>query len=149
MSRGQTPTIVLGFDFGTRRIGIATGNTITGQAQALTALSRNGGPDWPGVTRIIAEWRPQALVVGLPLRADGSAQPITRQARDFMRDLSLRFDLPVHEMDERFSTLEAAERLRSARATGRRKTRLTKGDADAVAAQVILESWLATAGCHA
>ncbi len=149
MRHDDTPTTVLGFDFGTRRIGVAAGNTITGQAQALSAVQSNGGPDWTALARLVAEWRPQLLVVGLPLSADGSAQAITNQARAFMADLATHFDLPVQEMDERFSTIEAAERLRGARASGSRKKPLSKGDADAMAAQVILEGWLATAGCSA
>ena len=134
--------VLLGFDFGTRRIGVAVGNAITGRAQALTTLHHDDGPDWTGLTRIVAEWRPGALVVGLPLAADGSTQVMTDNARDFMARLGAHFDLPVHAMDERFSTIEAMERLRTARAAGTRKKRLAKGDSDAMAAQVILEGWL-------
>ncbi|MES1926280.1 Holliday junction resolvase RuvX [Salinisphaera sp. T31B1] len=141
--------VLLGFDFGTKRIGVAVGNAITGNAQALTTLhnrhSDNGGPDWQGLTRIVAEWRPGALVVGLPLAADGTSQAMTRHARSFMEQLGAHFDMPVHAMDERFSTIEAMERLRTARATGSRGRRLAKGDSDAMAAQVILEGWLASA----
>lgn len=141
MSGRSTTDVALGFDFGTRRIGVAVGNGITGRARALTVLAH---ADWPGLADVVAQWRPQALVVGLPLRADGSDQPITVQARAFMAELTARFDLPVYEVDERFSTIEAAERLRHARAFGSHKKRLTKGDADAMAAQVILEGWLNT-----
>lgn len=139
--------VMLGFDFGTKRIGIAVGNAITGNAQALTTLhnvnAEGGGPDWEGLARIVNEWRPGALVVGLPLAADGSSQKMTEHARGFMAQLGAHFDIPVHPMDERFSTIEAMERLRTARATGSRGKRLAKGDSDAMAAQVILEGWLA------
>lgn len=139
------PDVMLGFDFGTRRIGVAVGNAITGQAQALTTLQHADGPDWSGIKRIVAEWRPGALIVGLPLRADGSAQTMTDNARQFMTQLGEHFNLPIHAVDERFSTIEAAERLRSARASGSRGKRLSKGDADAMAAQIILEGWLSGA----
>lgn len=141
--------VLLGFDFGTKRIGVAVGNAITGNAQALTTLHHSnagGGPDWDGLARIVAEWRPGALVVGLPLANDGSSQPMTDKARAFMAELGAYFNIPVHAMDERFSTIEAMERLRLARATGSRGKRLAQGDSDAMAAQVILEGWLAGDG---
>lgn len=135
--------VVLGFDFGTRRIGVAVGSSLSGQAQALTTLHHQDGPDWQAITRLVAEWRPNALVVGLPLMEDGREQPITGHARDFMASLGKHFDLPVHATDERFSSTEAEARLRTARSTGARRRRLRKGDSDAMAAQVILETWLA------
>lgn len=138
------PDVLLGFDFGTRRIGVAVGNGVTGGAQALTTLHHGDGPDWDGLTRIVAEWRPAALVVGLPLQIDGSTQAMTANARRFMAQLGEHFGLPVHAIDERFSTIEARERLRTARASGSRRRRLAKGDSDAMAAQVILEGWLAS-----
>lgn len=137
--------IALGFDFGTRRIGVAVGNAITGQAQALTTLVHHNAPDFDAIGQLVTEWRPTALIVGLPLRDDGSAQAMTANARAFITQLDERFDLPVRAVDERFSTIEAAERLRSARASGSRRKRLAKGDADSMAAQIILEGWLAGA----
>ncbi|HLQ84878.1 MAG TPA: Holliday junction resolvase RuvX [Salinisphaeraceae bacterium] len=131
----------LGFDFGSRRIGVAVGSGISGHATALTSI--NSG-DWQALRKLIDEWRPEVLVVGLPLAADGTEQPVTRQARSFMHDLAARFALPVTAIDERYSTIEADARLRTARASGRKKRRLQKGDNDAAAAQVILEHWLAT-----
>lgn len=130
--------VALGFDFGSRRTGIAVGNGITGNARALCAITTN---DWPALAELVDHWRPQVLVVGLPLDADGSDQAITGQARQFMDDLAARFGLPVHAVDERYSTIEAADRLRDARASGRKAKRVAKGDTDAIAAQVILESW--------
>src|SRR5699024_1544814 len=114
---------------------------ITGNARALYAITTN---DWTALQELIDHWRPQALVVGLPLDADGSDQPITGKARAFMADLAAHFGLPVHAVDERYSTIEAAERLRNARASGRKAKRVAKGDTDAYAAQVILENWLTT-----
>ena len=140
--------ITLGFDFGTRRIGVAVGNAITGRAQALCAVVNRDTPDWTTIAAAIKEWRPAALIVGLPLADDGGDQAMTVNARGFMDALAERFALPVHAVDERFSTIEAAGRLRAARASGSRGKRLTKGDADAMAAQVILESWLAGSGAE-
>src|SRR5699024_10365541 len=131
--------VALGFDFGTRRIGVAVGNGITGDARALTAIP---SVDWPAITEMIDHWRPHALVVGLPLNADSSDEETTDRARSFIDDLASRFGLPVHAVDERYSTIEAAERLRQARASGRKARRVARGDTDAIAAQVILENWL-------
>lgn len=133
--------VAFGFDFGMRRIGVAVGNGITGQARALTVIPQT---DWSAIEKLVAQWRPQALIVGLPLDADGNDQAITHHARGFMDGLAQRCKLPVHAVDERYSTIEAADRLRVARARGSRSKRLRKGDTDAVAAQVILESWLET-----
>jgi len=143
-SRGKGD-IVLGFDFGTQRIGVAVGSDVSGRAQALTTLHRQEFPDWDELTRIVAEWRPRALVVGLPLGEDGTEQPITERARAFSAQLAAYFNLPVYEADERFSSTEAVARLRAGRAYGSRKRRLQKGDTDAMAAQVILETFLAQA----
>lgn len=137
--------VALAFDFGLRRIGIAVGNRLSGQARSLTTLHHHHNPDWNEISQLVNEWRPDALVVGLPLQEDGSEQPITRQARRFMAELAQRFNLPVHAVDERFSSAEAEERIRAERASGARKQRVNKGDADAMAAQVILETWLASA----
>lgn len=143
-ARPAAVDVVLGFDFGTRRIGVAAGSTLSGQAQALTALVCRGAPDWQAIRRLVADWQPRALIVGLPLREDGSEQPITARARAFMAELHAAFGLPVHATDERFSSTEANARLRGARATGSRRRRLQKGDTDAMAAQVIVETWLAS-----
>ncbi|MAA75084.1 MAG: Holliday junction resolvase RuvX [Salinisphaeraceae bacterium] len=137
------PDVVLGFDFGMRRIGVAVGSGVSGSAQALTTLHHSGdGPDWAAVRRLVGEWRPQALVVGLPLLESGEEQPITGHARWFMRELGAQFNLPIHQADERFTSTEALARLRTERASGARRKRLSKGDTDAMAAQIILETWL-------
>lgn len=136
-------TTALGFDFGTRRIGVAVGNTITGNARPLETIHHYGTPDWAGIANLIGQWRPEILIVGMPLQKDGSQQEMTRHAREFMQVLTQRFDLPVESIDERFSSIEAQQRLRQQRANGTRKQRVRTGDTDAVAAQVILENWLA------
>lgn len=132
-------SVALGFDFGTRRTGVAVGNGITGNARALKAITTG---DWGAIEEFVDHWQPEALVVGLPLDTDGSDQAITNRARNFMDDLAAHFGLPVHAIDERYSTIEAADRLRQDRASGRKAKRAAKGDTDALAAQVILENWL-------
>jgi putative Holliday junction resolvase len=125
---------LLGFDFGRQRIGVATGQTITGTATALLTLeSRDGRPDWDGISALIGNWQPDALVVGLPLHADGSDSDITTAARRFMRQLEGRYHLPVYGMDERLSS-HTATAGDDARRSG----------VDAAAARVILQDWLDT-----
>ena len=127
---------LLGFDFGTKRIGVAVGQELTCSARALITLnSRNGAPDWEAITRLIAEWQPAALVVGLPLNLDGSDHEITRLARRFGNRLRGRYNLPVYTMDERLSSAEAEAFLAA-------QGRFEKEDVDKVAAQIILQSWL-------
>jgi putative Holliday junction resolvase len=140
------PERVLGFDYGARRIGVASGQRITGTAQALSVIERAAGePDWAAIARLVREWQPQALVVGLPLALTGEEQPMTHAARAFAAELGRRSGLPVHLHDERMSSQEAARRFAAARAAGQRQRR----DAallDAIAAQVIVESYLAGGG---
>ena len=133
---------VLGFDFGRRCIGVAVGETVTGGVRPLAALTaRNGEPDWPALDALLRTWMPAALVVGLPLGHAGGVQAITAAAQAFAAQLEARYALPVHLCDERHSSQEAARRFAAQRARGQRRRR----DAvrlDAVAAAVILESWL-------
>ena len=127
----------LAFDFGERRIGVAVGQTRTGTATPLTVLhSKQGQPDWARIQTLLEEWRADALVVGLPLNMDGSEQEMTRRARRFGNQLAGRFAAVVHFADERLSTREA--RSRPGAGEGRNNQLH-----DAVAAQVILESWMA------
>lgn len=135
------PTTILAFDYGGRRIGIAAGQSVTGSASPLTTVAnRERGPDWPAIERLIEEWRPSRLVVGLPVTADGSESEAGRAARDFGEALR-RFGLPVDVTDERYSSLEARERLVEERRAGLRG-RLRRETIDAAAAVVIAERWL-------
>jgi putative Holliday junction resolvase len=128
---------LLGFDYGLQRIGIAVGQELTGTATALaTVRSRNGKPDWDMIAELIKTWEPDALVVGLPLHADGSESGFTRSVRRFIRQLEGRFKLPVHPMDERLSSHAAAQRK------GEGKHALESRSIDALAAKEILQSWL-------
>jgi putative Holliday junction resolvase len=131
----------LAFDFGLRRIGATVGQAVTATASELGVVgARDGEPDWPRLDTLIDEWRPNALVVGLPYNADGSDQPLTARARAFAQALGERTQLPVHLIDERFTSKIAAGELKTERRAGRR--RLRKGDIDSRAARLILESWL-------
>lgn len=137
------PARVLGFDFGTRRIGMACGQRITGTAQALPVVAHGpAGPDWARIDQALREWRPDALVVGLPLTLDGGEQDTARLARRFARELGERCGLPVHLQDERLTSVEADRRFAAARANGQRR-RHDAALLDSIAAQVIVENFLA------
>lgn len=140
--------IVLGFDFGRRRIGVASGNTVTGRAQPRPSIERRGTAVGPVLDAIAAEIRalaPARLIVGRPYNSEGGEHPLEVQARAFAAALGARFGLPVHRVDERYSSLAAEASLRAARAAGRSR-RVTRGDVDSVAAAVIVERWLAGEG---
>jgi len=132
----EKPRVLLGFDFGTKRIGVAVGQELTGTARALETLtSPDGGPNWAGISRLIEQWQPDALVLGLPLNLDGSDHEITHLVRRFGNRLRGRYNLPVYTIDERLSSIEAEALLAE-------QGRFDKGDVDKVAAQLILQSWL-------
>lgn len=134
---------VLGFDVGARRIGVAVGSAYGHGARALAVVDVHAqGPDWPAIDRLRAEWRPDGLVVGDPMTLDGGDQPIRKRAHAFARELKLRYNIPVVLVDERSSSIEAAQRFAADRADGRRKRR-DAAVLDAVAAAVIVERWLA------
>jgi len=135
--------VVLALDFGLKRIGIASGDTLTQTAHPRTTVS-NGphGPDWAAIDRVLADTRPERIAVGEPYNADGSVSAQTDAARHFAAELAQRCHLPVDLVDERWSSKDAEERLRSARASGERRRRVTREDVDAAAAAVILERWL-------
>lgn len=133
---------VLGFDVGSRLTGVAVGNLITTSARALGIVTmRDGEPDWQRLDALHSEWRPQTLVVGLPLTLDGAEQPASRAARRFAAQLQTRYTLPVALVDERDSSREAAQRFAHARAAGLKRRR-DVSTIDAEAAAVILERWL-------
>ena len=136
------PEVVLSLDFGLKRIGVASGDTLTRSAHPRATLA-NGpqGPDWSGLDRILADTRPARIAVGEPYNADGSESPLTGAARRFATELARRSGLPVDLVDERWSSQDAEERLREERASGDRKRRVTKEAIDAAAAAVILERW--------
>ena len=120
----------LAFDFGVRRVGVATGSVVLRQAQPLKSISAEGDARFAAIAALIAEWQPDALVVGVPFHPDGAEHDNTHRAQRFARQLHGRFRLPVHEVDERYTTTEAL-------AAG-------AADADAAAAALILEQFLRT-----
>lgn len=128
-------TTLLGFDYGTAKIGIAVGQTVTASATPLATLrARDQKPDWEAIGRLISEWQPEMLVVGLPFDTDDTEAEIAPQARRFARQLEGRFRLPVEMMDERLTSMEARRHL-----PGRPKQ---IEQLDAIAAKLILETWL-------
>ena len=130
MMGGQAGRVLsfLAFDFGTQRTGVATGNSLLRQASPLTSVAAEGEARFAPMAKLIAEWQPDALVVGVPWHPDGAAHDNTRRAKRFARQLQGRFKLPVHQVDERYSTTEA-------RASG-------ATDVDAASAAVILDQYL-------
>lgn len=132
----------MGFDYGARRIGVAIGNSISHSARGI-GLAANGenGPDWERLDALVREWRPDLLLVGLPLMLDGSEQAASRAARAFAADLGARYGKPAQLVDERHSSQEAAQRFAARRADGRAK-RKHASTLDAVAAEIIVERWL-------
>jgi len=127
----QHTTTALGFDFGDKRIGVAVGQSMTGTASALTTVAmQQQKPDWSRITQLIDDWQPDVLVVGIPLTMTGETQPMTDRAKAFARKLEGRYHLPVHGVDERLSTRDARDHLRSSY------------NVDSEAARIILETWL-------
>lgn len=131
--------IILGFDFGSKSIGVAVGQSITGTAAPLSALkARDGIPNWDNIASIYQEWSPNIVVVGLPLNMDGTFQDVTFRARKFANRLHNKFRIPVQTYDERLTTADAKARLFEL--GGAKK--LEKGKIDSVSACLIIESWL-------
>ena len=124
----------LAFDFSLRRVGVATGNTLTRQAQPLRTITLEGQARFEALARLIQEWQPQALVLGVPRHPDGQPHENTERARKFARQLQGRFGLQVFEVDERYTTVEAES--------------LGARDADAAAAALILEQFLRSPEAH-
>lgn len=134
----STERILLSFDFGMKRIGVAVGQRITKTANPLVTLAaKSGEPDWKQVDALVKKWRPDAFIVGIPLNMDGTDQPITHAARHFAQSLITHYELPVHEMDERLTTKAAREELFEA---GGYKA-LQSGEVDQFAAKILLENW--------
>ena len=120
----------LAFDFGLKRTGVAVGNRLLGTAQPQGSIHAQGDARWQAIAQRLAEWQPDALVIGVPFHPDGAAHENTARAQKFGRQLRARYGLPVYEVDERYSTTEAHSRGAK--------------DADAMSACVILEQFLRT-----
>src|SRR5262245_53133643 len=135
------PQVVLGFDYGTVRIGVASGNTLTQTAQPLTTLASKPAL-WDDIERLVKDYSPNRFVVGLPYNMDGTDTRLTAAVREFATQLSRRFAVPVTLIDERLSSAAAEQELRDARMHGERKKRVTRSDVDQTAAKVLVEQWL-------
>ncbi|OED45667.1 Holliday junction DNA helicase RuvA [Endozoicomonas sp. (ex Bugula neritina AB1)] len=139
MTTEKILSTVIGFDFGTKNIGVAAGQAITQTATALPQLkARDGIPDWNEIEALISEWKPDAIVVGIPLNMDGSESQMSMRARKFGKRIHGRFNLPFYEADERLTSFEAkewADRLGH-------KGHYGSSPVDGMAAQIILEAWL-------
>lgn len=134
-----TTRTALGFDYGTRWIGVATGQTLLGSASPLKPLlARDGIPDWDEIGRLLAEWQPDVLVVGLPLNMDGSPSELSTRASKFGRRLNGRFGVEVEFWDERLSSFEAKGEIMATRHSKNFKREAV----DSLSAKLILESWM-------
>lgn len=141
--RQRQPLLVLAFDYGLRRIGIASGDTLTGSAAPLvTVRSGPQGPDWQAIAAALRRCEPQLLLVGAPYNDDGSPGALAAAADRFAAELARRSALRVERIDERYSSLEAASQLRDRRASGQQRRRVQRGEVDSAAAAVFLQSWL-------
>lgn len=129
---------MLAFDFGTRRIGVAVGNTLTRVAHPLATIDEEAAePRFAAIAALVGEWQPGVLVVGVPVHADGTPHAMTARARRFARQLGGRHRLPVVEADERHTTQDAQATLDASGRGGRRD----RAGRDAIAAQAILQGW--------
>lgn len=136
--------LLIGIDYGLKRIGLAKGSTHLGTADPLIVMrNTNGTPEWATLDGIVDEWQPVGFVIGLPLTAEGEVQHLTQVTRGFGKRVKKRYQLPVFWMDERYSSMQASETLAQLRHTGQRRKRTTREDVDTLAAALILERWFA------
>ena len=135
------PQTILAFDFGLRRIGVAVGQSVTASASPLGVVANSeSGPDFDAIGRIVEEWQPSRIIVGMPMRSDGSPGELRAHIEEFVREL-WRYQVKVDTVDERFTSIEAEEALKNARASGSRG-RISKEDIDSAAAVMIAERFL-------
>lgn len=135
------PETILAFDFGLRRIGVAVGQSVTASASPLgIVVNSSNGPDFDTISRMIDEWQPARLIVGLPLHADGTPSDMQPHIDDFVRQL-WRYELQVDTVDERYTSVEAEAVLKNARASGSRG-RVSREAIDSAAAVLIAERFL-------
>lgn len=138
----STPLIVLAFDYGTHRIGVASGNTLTRMPQALcTVECKQRQVPWHEIERLLRDYSPSQLIVGLPYNTDGTPTALTPVVQAFADELAARSRLPVALVDERHSSQEAERELAYARRSGLKTRRVTHADVDMVAAKIMLERW--------
>ena len=134
--------VIIAFDFGLKRTGVAVGNTLTGSATPECTLhSKQDQPDWDGITQLFKEWQPTKVVVGMPTELDGSESPLTKAVQRFCNQIEGRYNIEVEQENEQFTSIEAGQRLKQLRQSGRKK-KVTKDEVDKIAAAIILENWM-------
>jgi len=139
----MTARSLMGFDYGQKRIGVAIGQQLASTTRPLDTITvKQNKPDWDHITRLIEEWRPEQLLVGLPMNMDGTEHEISKAARRFANQLNGRYQLPVELVDERLSSIEAEAIVSQARRDGGLKKGKTKQAIDQVAAELIIQTWL-------
>lgn len=131
----------IGIDYGLAKTGIATGQSITNTASALITLHTKQKFNWEKLDEIIKQWQPKAIIIGKPLNEEGEEQLMTKQAHNFAKKVIHRYKLPVYEVDERYSSMQAQDEFANARKLGNAKKKHSK-DLDAHAAKHILQRWL-------
>ena len=135
-------SVVIAFDFGLKRTGVAVGNTLTGSATPeCTLQSKDEKPDWEAITKLFQEWLPKKIVVGMPTELDGSESPLTKAVQRFCNQIQGRYNIDVELENEQFTSIEAARRLKQLRQSGRKK-KVSKEEVDKIAAAIILENWM-------
>jgi len=134
MPEALPPGSYLGFDFGLKYIGVAVGQTISGTANPLCVINIKSGIDWSKISALVNEWSPKGLIVGLPLTADGKKTPLLKAIEKFTRELDMRYQLPIHHIDERLSSFAARDLLNES-------TPGKMGRLDNAAAAIILQTW--------
>jgi putative Holliday junction resolvase len=142
VNKVKEPQVILAFDFGARRIGVASGDTLTQTARELITLDASNGAPWPEIERLMREYAPAQLVVGLPLNMDGTITELTEACHAFASELHVRLGIPVALVDERLSSREAEAQLRERRASGLKRRKTRRADIDMTAARILLEQWL-------
>lgn len=136
LKTNQTLEIILGFDFGTKNLGVAVGNLLTETAQPISILKvTNNQPDWNDIEKLIRDWQPDAFIVGIPYTMDGTETEHIKIIRKFMNRLHGRFGLPVYEIDEAYSSSQSEQYLKPSK-------KGKKGSLDAISAAIIIERWL-------
>jgi putative Holliday junction resolvase len=135
--------VILAFDFGLRRIGIASGDSVSATAAPCASVAVTPrGVDWSAIRRLLKQFQPDVLIVGSPRNADGTAGHLSASADHFAAELASQARLPVQRTDEFASSFEASARLKGQRASGQRRRRVQRADIDSAAAAIILERWL-------
>jgi putative holliday junction resolvase len=134
---------ILGFDYGTKYIGVASGQTLTKTATPICSIrATSGTTNWPEIAKLINNWQPDKIVVGLPLNMDGTKQVITIKCEKFGKEIEKRFNIPVFFTDERLSTWEAKQTLSSNTRDNNKLKKKDFSDLNALAAKILLEQWL-------